>query len=71
MHILGDQKSLDHLWATKLNLARLLLDNSTQTMITAVHQVHLYNNRTYRYTPFPRGEPPSHKVTVCRETLPT
>ena len=29
------------------------------------------NNRTYKYTPVPRGEPPSHGATVYGETPPT
>ncbi len=31
------------MWTTKLNLARLLMDNSVQKLITTVHQVRLHN----------------------------
>lgn len=41
------------------------------TMITTVLQVHLYNNRTHRYTPVTREEPPSHGTTVYVEIPPT
>lgn len=47
------------------------MDKSVQTMITTVHQVHLYNLRTYKYTPVPRKEPSSHGSMVYGETPPT
>lgn len=55
----------------KLNLARFLMDNSIQIMTTTALDVHLYNLRTYRYTPVSHGEPPSHGATVYGKIPPT
>ena len=47
-------KSFAHLW-------------TILSKCTTVPQVRLYNNRTIKYTPVPRGEPSSHGITVkCR-----
>ena len=47
------------------------MDNSIQIMTTTALDVHLYNLRTYRYTPVSHGEPPSHGATVYGKIPPT